>query len=99
MPGKQTPNTKSAPRFLTIKQVTEYVNVSRGVVEGWLNRGLLPFYELPGSGHGSYRFRRIAEEDLKVFIQKYYSGWEESKNRAPKRGKKKLLSRDGNVER
>lgn len=90
---------QSAPRFLSIRDVAADLKVSRGVVEGWLNRGLLSCYELPGSGKGGYRFRRIAETDLKVFLDKYYSGPKEPVKRAPKSGNLKLLPRDGNIER
>ena len=59
-------------RALTILEAAQYSCVSRGMVENWLNGGLLPFEELPSKGKGLYCFRRIRKSDLDNFLNKYY---------------------------
>jgi excisionase family DNA binding protein len=54
-------------RAFSIAEAALYACVSRGTIEGWLARGLIPFEELPGSG--AYRFRRIRKVDLDVFLE------------------------------
>ena len=58
-------------RILSIKQAAAYIGVSRGTLNQWLNRGLLPYEELPGRG-GVYHFRRIRREDLDNFLEHHY---------------------------
>ncbi len=59
-------------RAFSIKEAAEYACVSRGTVENWLSKGLLPFEELPGRGKGNYCFRRIRKIDLDAFLDKFY---------------------------
>ena len=37
-------------------------------MDNWLARGMLAYEELPGSGSGLYRFRRIRLADLDAFL-------------------------------
>ena len=59
-------------RAFTIKEAAEYACVSRSTVENWLNKGLLPFEELPGRGNGLYHYRRIRKNDLVELLNKFY---------------------------
>lgn len=60
-------------RAFSIKEAAEYACVSRGTIENWLAKGLLPFEELPGRGKGSYCFRRIRKNDLDEFLNRFYT--------------------------
>jgi excisionase family DNA binding protein len=55
-------------RALSIREAAEYACVSRGTIDSWLVKGLLPFEELPSKGKGKYCFRRIRKTDLDVFL-------------------------------
>ena len=57
-------------RAFTISNAADYACVSRGIIESWLAKGLIPFEELPGSG--AYRFRRIRKADLDEFLAGKY---------------------------
>lgn len=59
-------------RAFTISEAAEYACVSRGTIENWISKGLLPFEELPGRGTGVYCFRRIRKEDIDNFLNKFY---------------------------
>jgi len=59
-------------RAFTIKEAADYACVSRSTVENWLNKGLLPYEELPGRGNGLYHYRRIRKKDLDEFLNKFY---------------------------
>ena len=59
-------------RAMKISEAAEYACVSRGIIENWLNKGLLPFEELPSSGTGAHRFRLIRKQDLDEFLRQYY---------------------------
>ena len=59
-------------RALSISEAARYLCVSRGTIENWLAKGLLPCEEFPGRGKGTYRFRRIRLEDLVFFHDSYY---------------------------
>jgi excisionase family DNA binding protein len=60
-------------RAFTIREAAEYACVSRGTVDNWLSKGILPFEELPSRGKGNYCFRRIRKSDLDEFLNKFYS--------------------------
>lgn len=60
-------------RVLTIVEAAKYIGVSRGVVEGWISKGILSFEELPSFGSGAHRFRRIRVADIDEFLDKHYS--------------------------
>ncbi len=62
----------SNKRALTIKEAAEYACVSRGTVENWLAKGLLPYEELPGRGKGIYNYRRIRKKDIDEFLNRLY---------------------------
>ena len=59
-------------RAFTIKEAAEYACVSRGTLENWISKGLLPFEELPGRGTGTYCFKRIRKEDIDTLLSRYY---------------------------
>ena len=61
-------------RALTISEAAEYACVSRAVVDSWLVKGMLAYEELPGSGSGVYRFRRIRLADLDAFLDGFRQG-------------------------
>ena len=65
-------NKTSDKRALTIREAAEYACVSRGTIENWLTRGVLPFEELPSRGTGKYCFRRIRKTDLDAFLNRFY---------------------------
>ena len=83
-------------RALTIQEVAQYACVSRGMVENWLNWGLLPFEELPSRGKGVYCFRRIRKSDLDDFLNRYYRQYPQSEktNKPIELKKLNLLPRD-----
>jgi len=59
-------------RALSIREAALYACVSRGTVDNWLAKGMLPYEELPSRGKGKYCFRRIRKTDLDVFLNKFY---------------------------
>lgn len=59
-------------RAMTITEASQYVGVSRGTIENWLKKGLLPFEELPGKGNGFHKFRLIRKEDIDKFLDSTY---------------------------
>jgi len=59
-------------RAFSIKETAEYACVSRGTVENWLAKGLLPYEEMPGRGNGTYHFRRIRKDDIDEFLNQFY---------------------------
>ena len=63
---------KNTKRALTINEAAEYACVSRGTIENWMTRDILPYEELPGVGKGSYRFIRIRQKDLKELLDSSY---------------------------
>jgi excisionase family DNA binding protein len=56
----------NSERALTIKAAAQYAGVSRGTVEYWMTKGLLPFEELPCTGT-KQRLRRIRRKHLDEF--------------------------------
>ena len=75
-------------RALTIKEAAEYACVSRGTIQNWISRDLLPFEKLPGSGTGPYCFRRIRKEDLDNFLNQSY---QQNNDKLKKELKNKLI--------
>ena len=59
-------------RAFNINEAAEYACVSRGTIENWLNKGLIPYEELPSRGKGLYHYRRIRKKDLDDFLNKFY---------------------------
>ena len=64
---KSTSN--STKRAFTIKEAAEYACVSRGTIETWVAKGILPFEELPGTGK-KQRFRRIRKKDMDELLDR-----------------------------
>jgi len=62
----------SQKRTLSIQQAADWIGVSRASFMGWLNRGLIPFEQLPGRGKGIQQFRRIRIADLETFCEEHY---------------------------
>lgn len=60
-------------RALTIAEAAEYACVSRGTINNWLVKGILPYEELPSGGDGSYRFLRIRRQDLDELLNRSYN--------------------------
>ena len=60
-------------RILTISEAVEYSGYSRGTITNWLDRGLLPYEELPSRGNGRKRFIRIRTVDLDDLLDQHYS--------------------------
>ena len=65
---------QNTERALTISEAAKYACVSRGTIESWLARGLLPYEELPGTGEGkgTQRFRRARRVDFDDFLDQNY---------------------------
>ena len=66
-------------RALNIKETAEYVGVSRGVINNWLDACLLPCEELPGIDHDkncnnkkTRRLRLIRKVELDKFLDRYH---------------------------
>ena len=59
-------------RALTITEAVRYSCYSRGTIEGWITRGLLPVEQPPGRGTGEHKLRRIRLADLNAFLDQYY---------------------------
>jgi len=57
---------------MTILEAAAYIGVSRGVIESWLSKGILPYEELPSLGTGAHRFRRIRLSDINKFLNQNY---------------------------
>ena len=72
--------SKNQKRALTVQEAANYACVSRGTIENWLIKHLLPFENLPGSGSGKYCFRRIRKCDLDEFLNKFYIEKRENNN-------------------
>lgn len=79
-------------RAFSIAEAAQHACVSRGMIENWLRNGILSFEELPGSGAGKNRFRRIRRSDLDTFLDAQY----QSTKKADKqdRGNVQLLPRN-----
>jgi excisionase family DNA binding protein len=60
---------ESTKRAFTISEAAEYACVSRGTVDHWLAKRLLPFEELPCTGT-IQRLRRIRKKDLDEFLER-----------------------------
>ena len=60
-------------RALTIAEAAEYACVSRGTINNWLVKGILPYEELPSGGDGSYRFLRIRKQDIDELLNRSYN--------------------------
>ncbi len=82
-------------RALSVAEAARYACVSRGTVESWLTRKLLPVEELPGRGNGSHRFRRIRLADLEAFLDGHYNQPAEKKKEKSENRKITLLPRSG----
>jgi len=80
-------------RAFTIKEAAEYACVGRSTLEKWLVRGLLPYEELPSTGAGKYRFRRIRKRDLDEFLDRLYTG-NDSADREKSNSKPIILARN-----
>ena len=74
-------NDKFNKRAFTIKEAAQYACVSEATVRNWIIKGLLPYVEMPGSGDGKYRFRRIRKNDLDDFLDRLYNGIDNDKNK------------------
>lgn len=60
-------------KLLTVKQAADYIGVARQTLQAWLQRGLLPFIELPATRpRAVYRFIRLRREDLDDFLERHY---------------------------
>ncbi len=55
-------------RAFTVSEAAGYACVSRGTLEHWLSKRLLPFEELPCTGT-KQRLRRIRKKDLDEFLE------------------------------
>ena len=55
---------RNSKRALTIAEAADYACVSRGTINNWLVKSILPYEELPSGGDGSYRFVRIRRQDI-----------------------------------
>jgi excisionase family DNA binding protein len=75
---------RSNKRALSIAEAARYACVSRGTIENWLTKGILPCEELPSRGNGAYRFRRIRKQDLEEFLDKSYYKTESKTNSSDK---------------
>lgn len=65
-------NKLEIKRALSVAEAARYACVSRGTLELWLAKRLLPFEELPGQGNGRKKFRRIRRSDLDEFLDRHY---------------------------
>ena len=79
-------------RAFSIEEAARHACVSRGMIENWLVQGHLPFEELPGSGNGNYRFRRIRRLDLDAFLESRYTSLKTKQKTGRKAGQ--LLLKD-----
>ena len=59
-------------RAFSIPEAAKYACVSRTILDNWLVKGHLPYEELPGTGTGHQKFRRIRKKDLDTFLERYY---------------------------
>jgi len=59
-------------RILSISEAAQYLCVSRGVIKNWMEKGILPYEEFPGSGPKDRFFRRIRKRDLEEFRNRSY---------------------------
>jgi hypothetical protein len=62
----------SERRAFNVSKAAEYACVSRGTMEAWLTKGLIPYEDLPSTGERN-RFRRIRKSDLDAFLDKHRS--------------------------
>ena len=64
---------QSEKRAISIAEAARYACVSRGTIENWIAKKILPCEELPSRGKGAYRFRRIRSEDLNALLNSSYN--------------------------
>ncbi len=60
-------------RALTIKETSEYIGVSRGIIHHWLDIGILPYEEFPGTGKVKLGFRLIRKHEIERFLEKFHN--------------------------
>ena len=59
-------------RAFTIDEAADYACVSRGTIENWMAKGILPYEELPSGGNGVYSFKRIRKVDIDGLLDDNY---------------------------
>ncbi len=57
---------KMMPQMMTVKNVCEFLNVSRSSVHRWSNNGMLKCYQLGTRGD-----RRYTMEDIYAFLERF----------------------------
>lgn len=67
--GQEKSASSSTKRAFTITEAAEYACVSRGTIEFWMAKGILPFENLPGTGE-KQRFRRVRKKDLDELLDR-----------------------------
>jgi hypothetical protein len=81
--------TLQKKRAFSVSEASRYACVSRGTLEFWLMKGLLPYEVLPGTGD-KQRFRRIRRNDLDKFLDGTLNI---ASSRAPKRDDNELAQK------
>ncbi|MFC1732538.1 helix-turn-helix domain-containing protein, partial [candidate division KSB1 bacterium] len=71
---------RTKKRVLNLEEAAEYVGVCRSTIESWISSGVLPYEELPGTGKGKYRFRRIRIVDLDELLEMNYHSKQAEEN-------------------
>ena len=65
-------NILLSKRAFNIQEAAKYACVSRGTIDNWILRDLLPYEELPSGGDGKKKFMRIRKVDLDELLNKSY---------------------------
>jgi excisionase family DNA binding protein len=50
-------STEAPSRLLTTTEAAEFLRVNRRTVVNWIERGVVPYVELPGRSGGRHRYR------------------------------------------
>jgi hypothetical protein len=71
-------NSLKNKRVLNVSQAALYSGYSRGMVESWLRKGLIPYESPPGQGEGKQSRKYIRRDDLDKFLDRHYQGTEKA---------------------
>ena len=73
-------------RAFSISEAAKYACVSRAILDSWVVKGHLPYEELPGTGTGHQKFRRIRKNDLDTFLERCYHRDKDIRDKSSKDG-------------
>ncbi len=90
-------NSPTKKRILNISEAARYSGYSRGWIESWIYRGLLPFESPPSQGTGKQNRKYIRRADLDSFLDQNYHRIQPKVRRKGKTGGSDLILLPRNI--